>query len=110
MGFRCEMCDEFLNLFQLSKLCNTCYNIRTIIKAYNSELILEELQNKFLVIKKDTSLKQEEKPKEDTLLKDINDKVIEEVKPNLNKDLLEDLKKKLKHHNRNLILENDEID
>tara|TARA_R110001606_G_scaffold209076_1_gene356439 strand:+ start:172 stop:456 length:285 start_codon:yes stop_codon:yes gene_type:complete len=94
------MCDEFLNLFQLSKLCNTCYHIRTIIKAYNSNLILEELQNKFLVIKKDTPLK----------LKDINDKVIEETKPNLNKNLMEDLKKKLKHHNRNLILENDEID
>ena len=47
--FRCELCDDFLPIFQMSKLCPTCYKIRTILKCYSSEIILENLEKKFIV-------------------------------------------------------------
>jgi len=49
MGIRCEICDGWLSLLQFSRLCETCYKIRTIVKAYNSDLILKSLQENFLV-------------------------------------------------------------
>ena len=52
MGFRCELCDEFLNLFQFSHLCDSCYRIRTIIKCYNTNTIVSCLENNFLLTEK----------------------------------------------------------
>ena len=49
MNVRCEMCNDWLPLFQLSKLCPTCYTVRTIIKAYSADVILKKLQEHFLV-------------------------------------------------------------
>lgn len=49
MGFRCELCDQWLSLFQISKLCDTCYKTRTIVKAYSAEGILKSLQENFLI-------------------------------------------------------------
>ena len=130
MGVRCELCDEFLNIFQLSKLCVNCYKIRTIVKAYNSNVILKHLEDNFL-IKSDLMDTEEDKISNETILKDINDRVIENVNKkvsfsdtkkicddnhtmkNLNKNLLDDLKEKLKYHSNNMmdtIKENDEID
>ena len=49
MNVRCEMCNDWLSLFQLSKLCATCYKVRTIVKAYSADVILNKLQEHFLV-------------------------------------------------------------
>ena len=49
MGFRCELCDQWLSIFQISKLCDTCYKTRTIVKAYSAESILKSLQENFLI-------------------------------------------------------------
>ena len=49
MNVRCEMCSDWLPLFQLSKLCPTCYKVRTIVKAYSADVILKKLQEHFLV-------------------------------------------------------------
>jgi len=49
MNVRCEMCNDWLPLFQLSKLCPTCYKVRTIVKAYSADVILKKLQENFLV-------------------------------------------------------------
>jgi len=49
MGFRCELCDDFLSVFQLSRLCENCYKVRTIIKCYDSAKILDCLETNFIV-------------------------------------------------------------
>jgi len=49
MNVRCEMCSDWLPLFQLSKLCPICYKIRTIVKAYSADVILKKLQEHFLI-------------------------------------------------------------
>ena len=49
MGFRCELCDEWLPMLQFSKLCPTCYKIRTIVKCYSAKEILTHLEKNFLV-------------------------------------------------------------
>jgi len=49
MTFRCEICDDWLPMFQFSKLCPTCYKIRTITKCYSAKEILATLENSFLV-------------------------------------------------------------
>jgi len=49
MGIRCELCDEFLPLFQLSRLCPNCYKIRTIVKCYDAEKVLHCLDKNFRV-------------------------------------------------------------
>lgn len=49
MGFRCELCDEVLPLFQFSHLCPTCYKLRTIVKCYDAVSILKEVESRFLV-------------------------------------------------------------
>ena len=47
--FRCELCDAYLPIIQLSKLCPTCYKIRTIIKCYSADKILNCITDKFIV-------------------------------------------------------------
>ena len=49
MGFRCELCDEWLPMLQFSKLCPTCYKLRTIVKCYNANDILKNAEEHFLV-------------------------------------------------------------
>ena len=49
MGWYCVLCDEFLPIFQLSKLCEVCYKTRTIVKAYSAETILKSIEEHFLV-------------------------------------------------------------
>tara|TARA_R110002073_G_scaffold53343_3_gene137741 strand:+ start:11736 stop:12143 length:408 start_codon:yes stop_codon:yes gene_type:complete len=85
MGFRCELCDCWLNVLQFSHLCPTCYKIRTITKCYNAETILNSLENKFL-IEPETIEKQVEKDKvfqeqEEQRLEKEMEKQIESYKP-----------------------------
>ena len=47
--FRCEMCDEYLPMLQLSKLCAKCYEIRTIVKCYDTDKVLDCLKENFKV-------------------------------------------------------------
>ena len=61
MVFRCELCDNFLSMFQFSHLCNTCYKIRTIVKCYDEKAVLENLEDNFLISEK----RKEEVEKED---------------------------------------------
>ena len=49
MGFRCELCDSWLPMLSFSKLCPTCYKLRTIVKCYNAEDILKNAEEHFLV-------------------------------------------------------------
>tara|TARA_R110000803_G_scaffold105486_2_gene173704 strand:- start:1026 stop:1433 length:408 start_codon:yes stop_codon:yes gene_type:complete len=58
MGIRCEVCDNFLSVFQLSRLCDNCYKVRTIAKCYSSEEVLDCLEQNFKVdyIKRTKSL------------------------------------------------------
>ncbi len=58
MGIRCEVCDNFLSVFQLSRLCDNCYKVRTIAKCYSSEEVLDCLEQNFKVdyIKRSKSL------------------------------------------------------
>lgn len=49
MGLRCEVCDEWLPVFQISKLCPICYQIRSVVKCYSNIQILEKLQESFLI-------------------------------------------------------------
>ena len=49
MGFRCELCDEFLPMFQFSQLCPTCYKLRTIVKCYDAMAVLKNAEDNFLV-------------------------------------------------------------
>ena len=95
MGWRCELCDDFLPLLQFSHLCPTCYKIRTIIKCYNSKQILDCLERRFIVdyeLKKALTLPPEEKtlnpiPEEDEGegTDDSIDKQHEEFKAELEK-------------------------
>jgi len=49
MGIRCEVCDNFLSVFQLSRLCEDCYKVRTIAKCYSSSEVLDCLEKTFKV-------------------------------------------------------------
>jgi len=49
MGFRCELCDDWLPILSFSKLCPTCYKMRTIVKCYNAEDVLRKVEDCFLV-------------------------------------------------------------
>ena len=71
LKLRCVTCDSWLPVFQLSTLCENCYKIRTIVKAYNSDLILKSLQENFLV---------EDLPKLETV-KEEKEQVKEECPP-----------------------------
>lgn len=53
MGFRCELCDEWLPMLQFSHLCPKCYKIRTIVKCYNADSILSCLEDAFKVSKEE---------------------------------------------------------
>ena len=77
MGLRCEMCDDWLSMFQLSKLCETCYKTRTIVKAYSAQQILEKLEEHFLVGNKEEVEEKLEEKKEEK----------EEKKPNYYKNI-----------------------
>ena len=61
MTFRCEICDDWLPMFQFSKLCPTCYKIRTITKCYSAKEILATLEDNFLV----SAAMEQEKRQED---------------------------------------------
>lgn len=71
MGFRCELCDDWLSMFQISKLCETCYKTRTIVKAYSAEGILKNLEANFLI--EDLVEKDEPEHKKPHAYKNIND-------------------------------------
>lgn len=85
MGFRCELCDCWLNVLQFSHLCPTCYKIRTITKCYNAETILNCLENNFLIepeqlnktIKKDIEFQKQEEER----LENEMEKQMEQMKP-----------------------------
>lgn len=88
--FRCELCDEFLNVFQLSHLCSTCYKIRTIVKCYSCADILANLEEHFLVSKDKKNMieeqdkqfhKDEEKRLENEFKKQMNILPKTELKP-----------------------------
>ena len=49
MGFRCELCDDWLSLMTFCKFCDTCYKLRTIVTCYSAEKILKCSQEHFLV-------------------------------------------------------------
>ena len=49
MGFRCELCDDWLPMLSFCKLCDTCYKLRTIVKCYSAKEILKCSQEHFLV-------------------------------------------------------------
>ena len=60
MVFRCELCDNFRGVLQLSNLCDVCYEIRTIIKCYDRESILECLRENFIINYLDKKSKENE--------------------------------------------------
>lgn len=74
INFRCELCDNFLSLLQFSHLCDNCYKIRTITKCYNSETILNCLENNFLI----SDEEKEAFRKEDKEIKEKEQKQLEE--------------------------------
>jgi hypothetical protein len=47
--FRCELCDDFLPILQLGRLCKICYKIRGIIKCYSTEKIHDAIATIFLI-------------------------------------------------------------
>ena len=50
VNLRCELCDNWLSLFQVGKLCEICYEIRTIVKCYDAESIKLCLDENFKVV------------------------------------------------------------
>jgi len=97
INVRCELCNDWLSLFQISKLCGTCYKIRAIVKCYTAEKILSKLEDEFLIVENDDlpplfkasdrTLEdiQEERENDDKLQTSINeygnkDKCLEELK------------------------------
>ena len=56
---RCDICSCFLPIFQLSRLCPTCYKIRTIVRVYDNQTILKSLENNFLIKEKEHEQKEE---------------------------------------------------
>tara|TARA_R110001592_G_scaffold68976_2_gene211493 strand:- start:4035 stop:4448 length:414 start_codon:yes stop_codon:yes gene_type:complete len=114
MGFRCELCDSWLPMLSFSKLCPTCYKLRTIVKCYNAEDILKNAEEHFLVshareeeeIKKDKEffikeeariqkdfeeeLKQLTQQKEVHLATIVEEEDLKELKKNKSESSLED--------------------
>ena len=68
MVFRCELCDNFRGVLQISNLCDVCYEIRTIIKCYDRESILECLKQNFIV-----NYLEDKKSKEDESIESIDE-------------------------------------
>ena len=73
LTIRCEICDCWLPFFQLSKLCPTCYKIRTIVKCYNTDKILKTLQEHFLIEDLPPLISIKEEPKVDVPVLDADD-------------------------------------
>lgn len=93
MVFRCELCDKFLNVFQFSHLCDECYKIRTLIKCYNTESILNCLENNFLVDEKKFN---ETQKHDDEFLKGEQERLeeeVEKIKENMKPKSVEDFNK-----------------
>tara|TARA_Y100000310_G_C20489184_1_gene718324 strand:- start:62 stop:325 length:264 start_codon:yes stop_codon:yes gene_type:complete len=57
MVFRCELCDNFRGILQFSNLCDVCYEIRSIIKCYDRDCVLECLKENFIVDYRETKKK-----------------------------------------------------
>lgn len=81
MGFRCELCDDWLPILQFSHLCPLCYKIRTIVKCYNADSILSCLEDNFKISKEESS---------NFRKKDLEFHKEEEVR--LEKEIVEELK------------------
>ena len=94
MGFRCELCDDWLPMLSFCKLCSTCYKLRTIVKCYSANDVLKNVESSFLV-----SHCREEEEK----VKDKKFFIEEEVR--LQKEFEEDLKKLTKDKEEHLIKE-----
>ena len=90
MGFRCELCDDWLPLMSFSKLCPTCYKLRTIVKCYNADDVLSKVQENFLV---SHAREEEEKTLDEKFFKE------EEVRIQLEfeKDMADLMDKQSKH-------------
>jgi len=87
------MCSEWLPILQLSKLCPTCYQCRTIIKAYSADIILRKLQEHFLVDTNDNNNNNnDEVPSESDEASEVaSDITIEPVKEII-KEVADDIK------------------
>ena len=73
LTIRCNLCDSFLPMFQLSTLCPTCYKTRTIVKAYSADKILKTLQEHFLIEDLPPLISIKEEPKVDVPVLDADD-------------------------------------
>ena len=91
MVFRCELCDSFLPLLQLSHLCPNCYKIRTIVKCYDKTKILECLENNFLIDKQENYLKK----KKNNMIEEDNGDYYDN---NFKKEFREELNRKIDEH------------
>lgn len=80
MGFRCELCDDWLPMLSFSKLCPICYKLRTIVKCYNANDILKNAEEHFLV----SHAREEE-------LKTLDKKFFIEEEARIQKDFEEEL-------------------
>lgn len=66
MGWRCDLCDDTLPIFQLSRLCPTCYKVRTIVKCYDCDTILDCLEKTFKVDYKKEEIVESNEEKDQT--------------------------------------------
>jgi len=98
MGFRCELCDEWLPMLSFCKLCDKCYKIRTITKCYNAESILNHLQEHFLV----THAREEEE-------KALDEKFFKEEETRIQKEFEGDMAKLLEQKEKHLETINEEV-
>ena len=98
---RCSVCDAFLSMFQLSTLCDTCYKVRTIVKAYTADKILKTLQTHFLIEDlpplvsiSDEPSEKEETPKVDEQVTEADDrKDYQQPKTRAYKKTLDEIKR-----------------
>ena len=60
ISLRCNLCDTYLSIWKITPfschLCENCYNIRCIIKAYDAKTIYKHLQTQFLIKKKEDEI------------------------------------------------------
>lgn len=78
--FRCELCDDYLNLFCGGRLCDGCYRIRTIVKCYDSSTIMKCLEANFLI--GNGGIDDEVK---ETIEKETTNKIIKAIEDNVAK-------------------------
>ena len=92
INVRCSLCDDWLPLLQISNLCPTCYQCRTIIKAYSADIMLRKLQEHFLVDTNDNNNNNDEVPSESDEASEVaSDITIEPVKEII-KEVADDIK------------------